>query len=115
MQKRAETLAIVTAAAKEALARNDLSFVADEVAGLLGDFRIDLDNRLPCLSKARYCGSQTVCLGSQSEDRSSSRGVHRDTRRASTRTTIVAVRDADSSTPRMEEIRRSARRDGKRV
>lgn len=43
MQKRGETLAIVSAAAKEALARNDLSFVADEVAGLLEDFRIDLD------------------------------------------------------------------------
>ena len=43
MQKRGETLAIVSAAAKDALARNDIGFVADEVAGLLEDFRIDLD------------------------------------------------------------------------
>ena len=40
---RGEILAIVSAAAKEAIARNDLSFVADEVAGLLEDFRIDLN------------------------------------------------------------------------
>jgi integrase len=47
MSKRAETLAFVTEAAREALARNDIGFMADEVAELLEDFRIDLDVSSP--------------------------------------------------------------------
>jgi len=47
LSKRAETLAFVTEAAREALARNDIGFMADEVAELLEDFRIDLDVSSP--------------------------------------------------------------------
>jgi integrase len=47
MSKRAETLAFVTEAAREALARNDIGFMAEEVAELLEDFRIDLDESSP--------------------------------------------------------------------
>jgi hypothetical protein len=37
ISKRAETLAFVTKAAREALARNDIGYMADEVAELLED------------------------------------------------------------------------------
>lgn len=51
MHKHGETLTIVSEAAREALARGDLSFVADEVDGLLEDFRIDLDKNGPSYRK----------------------------------------------------------------
>lgn len=51
MHKRGESLAIVSDAAREALARNDISFVAEEVGYLLEDFRIELDTGSPAYRK----------------------------------------------------------------
>ena len=73
MSQRAETLAFVTEAAREALARSDIGFVADEVAELLEDVRIDLDVSSHAYRRLGAAVLRAICRRPQSEHQSCAR------------------------------------------